>query len=173
MTRRVVGMAVLILTVLLVQTTVLPVLLRPGFLPDLAAVLAVLVTLERGTRAGLRVAAAAGLGADLLSVTVPLGGGLAVAAVVAVGVGLLRPYLGARSDLVAVPLAALGAVVAFLLAAALRGLLATEAVLAPAMLVAGAVSTGLMAGLLALPLLGLLRRALGPEPEGRTAGVVG
>jgi len=72
-----------------------------------------------------------------------------------------------------VQLAALGAVVAFLLAAALRGLLATEAVLAPAMLVAGAVSTGLMAGLLALPLLGLLRRALGPEPEGRTAGVVG
>lgn len=172
MTRRVVGIAVLILTVLLLQTTVLPVLLRPGFLPDLAAVLAVLVTLERGTRTGLRVAAAAGLGADLLTVTLPLGGGLAVAAVVAVGVGLLRPYLGDRSDVVAVPLAALGAVVAFLLAAALRGLLATEAALAPAMLVAGAVSTGLMAGLLALPLLGLLRRALGPEPEGRTAGVV-
>lgn len=170
MTRRVVGMAVLILTVLLVQTTVLPVLLRPGFLPDLVAVLTVLVTLERGTRAGLWVAGAGGLAADLLATAVPLGGGIAVAAVVAVAVGAVRPYLGDRSDLLVVPLAALGAVAAFLLAAALRGLLTTDAALAPAMLAAGAVSTALLAALLALPLNALLRRALGPEPEGRTAG---
>lgn len=171
MTRRVAGMAALILTVLLVQTTVLPVLLRPGFLPDLAAVLAVLVTLERGPRAGLWTAGAAGLTADLLTDWAPLGAGMAVAAVVAVGAGLLRPYLGDRSDVAAIPMAGLGASAAFLLAAVVRLLLATDVVLVPAVVAAGTLATGLLGAVAALPLLALLRRALGPDPEGRATGV--
>jgi rod shape-determining protein MreD len=171
MIRRIAGMAALILTVLLVQTTVLPVLLRPGFLPDLAAVLAVLVALERGPRAGLWTAAAAGLAADLLTDAAPLGTGMAVAATVVVCAALLRPYLGDRSDVAAVPLAALGAAAAFLLAAVARLLLATDVAVAPAVVAAGALASGLLGAVAALPLLALLRRALGPEPEGRPAGV--
>lgn len=170
MTRRLVGMAALVVSVLLLQTTVLPVLLRPGFLPDLAAVLAVLVALERGSRAGLWTAASAGLAADLLATDAPLGGGIAVAATVAVGAGLARPYLGERSELAVVPLAALGASTAFVLAAVLRLLLAPEAAPTPVMVAAGAAATGLLGGVLALPLRWLLRRALGPDAEGSGAG---
>ncbi|MGA0830139.1 MAG: rod shape-determining protein MreD [Nitriliruptoraceae bacterium] len=170
MTRRLAGMAALIVTVLLVQTTVLPVLLRPGFLPDLAAVLAVLVTLERGPRAGLWTAAAAGLAADLLTDSAPRGAGMAVAAVVVIGAGLLRPYLGGRSDVAAVPVAGLAAAAAFLLAAVVRVLLATDVAIAPSVAAAGAAATALLGAVAAPPLLALLRRALGPEPEGRPAG---
>lgn len=172
MIRRAAGLAALVVTALLVQTTVLPVLLRPGFLPDLAAVLAVLVTLERGPRAGLWTAAAAGLLSDLLATAAPLGGGVVVAAAVATGAGLVRPYLGDRTGPVAVPLAGLAATLAFLLAALLRVLLATEAGLSASMLAAGAVATGALGAVLALPLLALLRRLGGPDADARGAGVV-
>ncbi len=171
MIRRLAGMAVLIVTVLLVQTTVLPVLLRPGFLPDLAAVLALLVTLELGPRAGLWTAAAGGLLSDLLS-SAPLGGGIAVAATVAGLVGLLRPYLGERVDLAAVPLSGLGAAVAFLLAGAVRAILTAEPALAPRMVGGGAVATALLGAVAAVPLLPLLRRALGPDPASGASGGV-
>lgn len=170
MTRAIVGMAALIVTVLLVQTTVLPVLLRPGFVPDLAAVLAVLVALERGTRAGLWTVAAAGLATDLLTDLAPLGAGVAVGATVVVGVGLLRPYLGDHSDTAVVPIAGLGAAAAFLLAAIGRLILATDGAVAPSVVAAGALATGLLGAVAAVPLLALLRRALGPEPDGRPAG---
>lgn len=170
MTRRITGMAALVVTVLLVQTTLLPVLLRPGFLPDLGAVLAVLVTLERGSRAGLWTAGAAGLAGDLLTDAAPLGAGIAVAAAVVVGAGLLRPYLGERSDVVAVPIAGLGAASAFLLAAVARLILATDVAVVPSVAAAGALATGLLGAVAALPLLALLRRVLGPDPDGHPAG---
>ena len=172
MTRRLVGLTVLLLTVLLVQTTVLPVLLRPGFLPDLATVLAVLVTLERGPRAGLWMAGAGGLLADLLATSAPLGGGIAVAAAVATGVGLLRPYLGDRGGAAAVPLAGLGAALAFLLAAVLRVLLASEPVLSAPMLAAGVVATGALGAVIAVPLQLLLRRIAAPDPDPLGVGSV-
>lgn len=171
MTRRVVGMAALLVTALVLQTTVLPVLLRPGYLPDLVTVLAVLTALERGARAGLWVAGAGGLVSDLLATAVPLGGGIAVAAILVIAVGLLRPYLGDRSDLVGVLLAGLAAGVAFLLSATLRALLATDVVLTASLLVAGVAATTALGAVMAVPLLQLLRRVI-PEPSTSGVGAV-
>jgi rod shape-determining protein MreD len=163
MIRRTLALAAVLVTVLLVQTTVLPVLLRPGFLPDLVTVVAVLLAVERGTRAGLWFAGVGGVAADLLSVSTPLGGGIAVAAAAAVVAGLLRPYLGDRADLPAVLLAGVACGAAFLVSGLLGTLVATDPSLAPTMLGAGIAVTAALGALLSLPLLVLLRRALGPE----------
>lgn len=171
MTRRVLAVAALLITVLLVQTTVLPVLLRPGFLPDLVTVVAVLLSLERGARSGLWFAGFGGLAGDLLSVSTPLGGGIAIAAGAAVVAGLLRPYLGDRADVPAVLLAGVSCGAAFLLSGVLGTLVATEPTLAPAMLLAGVAVTASLGALLAAPLLALLRLALGPEVPVAPGGI--
>jgi rod shape-determining protein MreD len=171
MIRRTLAGGAVLVTVLLVQVTVLPVLLRPGFQPDLVTVVTVLLTLERGTRSGLWFAGVGGLAADLLSVSAPLGGGIAIAAAAAAVAGLARPYLGDRAELPAVLLAGLSCGAAFLLAGLLGTLVATEPRLVPGMLGAGAAVTSALGALLAPLLLAMLRLALGPA-DSPTSGVV-
>ena len=57
MLRRFVSLGLLLVTVLLVQVSVLPLAVRGAFVPDLVVVLVALVALERGPRSGLWLAA--------------------------------------------------------------------------------------------------------------------
>jgi hypothetical protein len=63
--RRLAALAALVLTALLLQVSVLPVVAGGGFVPDLLLVLVVVLTLEHGARTGLWVAASGGLLVDL------------------------------------------------------------------------------------------------------------
>jgi len=53
----------------------------------------------------------------------------------------------------------------------LRAVLATESAVTPALLAAGAVATGALGAVAAVPLLALLGRVL-PAPDPRTAGAL-
>lgn len=163
MTPRDVGvLAALVLTAVLLQVTVLPLVAGGGFAPDLLLVLVVVLVLERGPRTGLLVAGAGGLLLDLSATLVPVGSSMLVLAALAYLLGLLRPYLAERADVTTAALAGAAAVVSVLGHAALVALLSTAATPPVATVAGTALVVGAFAVLLAPPVLVLVRRALPP-----------
>lgn len=155
-------LAALVVTAVLLQVTVLPLIAGGGFAPDLLLVLVVVLVLERGTRSGLLVAGAGGLLVDLTAVLVPVGTSMLVLGTVGYVLGLLRPYLAERADLTTAVLAGAAGVASVLGRAALVALLSTAPATATATAsVAGtALVVGAFAVLLTPPVLVLVRRAL-------------
>ena len=153
-------LAALVVTAVLLQVTVLPLVAGGGFAPDLLLVLVVVLVLERGPRLGLLVAGAGGLLADLTAVLVPVGTSMLVLGTVAYLLGLLRPYLAERADLTTAVLAGAAGVVSVVGRAALVALLSTAPAPATASVLGTALVVGAFAVLLAPPVLVLVRRVL-------------
>ncbi len=89
--------ALLLVTVAVVETSVLPFLPVPGLTPDLLLLITMVVALKDGPQAGLRVGFAAGLLADLLVAQAPLGSATLVLTSIGGIVGTARPYLASQS----------------------------------------------------------------------------
>lgn len=159
-------LAALVLTGLLLQITILPLVAGGGFTPDLLIVLVVVLTLEHGARTGLWVAALSGLLADLTATTVPLGSTMLVHVALAYGVGLLRPYLAERADLTTAILAGLTGVLAVLGHAGLAALLTAQQPPAATVVAWSALVVGAFAILLAPPTLLIVRRTLAAADAG-------
>jgi rod shape-determining protein MreD len=153
--------AALVLTGLLLQVTVLPLIAGGGFVPDLLVVLVAVVSLEQGSRTGLWLAGGAGLLVDLTSVTVPLGASMLVYASIAYLLGLLRPYVAERADLTTSLLTGLAAVLSVLGHAALAGLLSAQNPPDGQLVLWAALLVGAFAVLLAPLALVVVRRTLG------------
>jgi rod shape-determining protein MreD len=158
--RRLAVFSALLLTVLLVQVTVLPMVLGGGFVPDLVVVLVAIVALEVGTRSALWLAAAGGLLVDLLAVSIPLGASVIVYASIAYLLGLLRPYLSERADLTSALLVGAVSSVSIVLSAALLGLLSAQVTTTGALLASSTLLAGAVGVLVAPMLFALVRRAL-------------
>ena len=158
--RRLAIVLAMVLTALLLQVSVLPVIAGGGFVPDLLVVLVVVLTLEHGVRTGLWVAAASGLLVDLATSGVPLGASMLVMVAVAYLVGLMRPYLSERADLTTAVLAGILAVLSVLGHGALAALLSTQEPPAAGVVAWSALIVGVFAVLLAPPVLVLVRRSL-------------
>jgi rod shape-determining protein MreD len=158
--RRLATLAAMILTGLLLQASVLPLIAGGGFVPDLLVVLVVVLTLEHGARTGLWVAGVSGLLLDLSAALVPLGSSMLVLVSVAYILGLLRPYLSERADLTTAILAGLLGALSVLGHAALAALLSEQEPPALALVLQSALIVGVFAVLLAPPLLILVRRTL-------------
>lgn len=168
--RRISVLAALVLTGLVLQVSILPLVAGGGFAPDLLIVLVVVLTLEQGPRTGLWVAAVSGILADLAATTVPLGSTMLVQVALAYAVGLLRPYLTERADLTTAVLAGLTGVIAVLGHGALAGLLSAQEPPAAAVAAWSALVVGAFAILLAPLALLVVRRTLaGTEPSAAEA----
>ena len=162
-------LAALLLSALLLQVSVLPVVAGGGYVPDLMMVLVVILTLEHGVRTGLWVAGAAGLLVDLNTTTLPLGTSMLVMVTAAYLLGLVRPYLSERADLTTAILAGLTAMLAVVGQWALIALL-SEQPPAAAGVSWSTLIVGVFAVLLAPPVLLLVRRVL-EHPEATLAEV--
>ena len=158
--RRLAVIAAMVVTGLLLQVSVLPVIAGGGFVPDVLVVLVVVLALEHGARTGLWVAAGSGLLIDLATSGVPLGASMLVMITVAYVVGLLRPYLTERADLTTAVLAGMLAVLSVLGHGALATLLSTQEPPAVGVVAWSALIVGVFAVLLAPPVLLLVRRTL-------------
>jgi rod shape-determining protein MreD len=164
--RRIAILAALVLTGLLLQVSILPLVAGGGFTPDLLIVLVVVLTLEHGPRTGLWVAALSGLLMDLAATTVPLGSTMLVQVALAYAVGLLRPYLSERADLTTAILAGLVGVLSVLGHGGLAALLSAQEPPAAAVVAWSTLVVGAFAILLAPPALLVVRRTLaGTEPS--------
>lgn len=97
MSRRIVVFAALLFGAALLETSLLPVLALRGFQPDLLLLVVLAAAVNDGPFTGIRVAIAAGLLSDLLTVMSPFGVSVAVYALCGYGVGVLRPYVYKQS----------------------------------------------------------------------------
>ena len=155
--RRLAVFATLLLTALLAQVTVLPMVLGRGFVPDLVVALVAIVALEVGTRSALWLAAAGGLLVDLLAISIPLASSVIVYGSIAYLLGMLRPYVSERAELSSALLGGGASGVAIVLSAGLLGLLSAQ-VVTPGILLATSALLGSAVGVLVAPLLLLLVR---------------
>lgn len=162
--RRLAVLATLVLTGLLLQVSVMPLVAGGGFVPDVLVVLVVILTLEHGARTGLWVAGATGLLIDLSTTTVPLGSSMLVMVAVAYLLGLLRPYLSERADLTTAILAGLAGVLSVVGHATMAALLSAAEPPAATVVLWSSLIVGVFAVLLAPPVLLLVRRVL-DRPE--------
>jgi rod shape-determining protein MreD len=158
--RRFAVLAALVLTGLLLQVSILPLVAGGGFTPDLLIVLVVVLTLEHGARTGLWVAGLSGLLADLSAATVPIGSTMLVQVTIAYGIGLLRPYLTERADLTTAIVAGLAGVLAVIGHGALAALLTAQEPPPVPVVVWSSLVVGAFAILLAPPTLLTVRRTL-------------
>lgn len=162
--RRIAVITAMLVTALLLEVSVLPLIAGGGFVPDLLIVVVVILTLEHGPRTGLWVAGTAGILTDLATVSVPLGASMLVMVTVAYLLGLLRPYLAERADLTTAVLAGFAGMTAALGHAALAALLSTQEPPVTGVVAWSTLIVGVFAVLLAPPTLVLVRRTL-ERPE--------
>jgi len=164
MLRRILSLGLLLLTVLLVQVTLLPLAVRGAFVPDLVVVLVALIALERGPRSGLWFAASGGLLVDLLADGVAAGSSIIAYGLVAYLLGLIRPYLSDGAEVATSVLAGIGAAVSVAVHGALGALLTTQVPPDGALVLSSALVVGAF-GVLAAPLLMALMRLLVGRPS--------
>jgi rod shape-determining protein MreD len=158
--RRLVVLAAMVLTGLLLQVGLLPLVAGGGFVPDLLIALVVVLTLEQGPRTGLWVAAWSGLLIDLATATLPLGSSMLIMVGVTYLICLLRPYLSERADLTTAILAGLAGMLTTLGHGALAVLLSESEPPTFALVSGSALVVGVFAVLLAPLMLILVRRTL-------------
>lgn len=169
--RRIAVLAALVLTLLLLQVSVLPRVAGGGFVPDLLVVLVVVLALEHGPRTGLWVAGWSGLLLDLSAATLPLGSSMLVLVTIAYLVGLLRPYVAERADLTTAILAGIAGALSSLGQAGTAALLSTQQPPSADVVGWSTLVVGAFAVLLAPPVLVLVRRTLvRPEVLAAEAG---
>jgi rod shape-determining protein MreD len=163
--------ALVITSVLLLQTVVAPTFAVAGWRPDLLLVTVVAFALADGAQTGARYGFAAGLGADLLSGPGQLVGISAlVLLLVGYGLGSLRPYLPGTARAGEAVMGAMAGVMTFGLAGGLSLLLDVRQFAATNVLqgvVATALWTAVLAPLACRPLARLSYRFSGGDP---TAG---
>lgn len=111
MGRRIAVLCGLLFAAALIETTLVPVIALRGFQPDLLLLVVLAAAAQDGPFTGIRVAFAAGLLADALTVQSPFGVSVAVYALGGYLVGVLRPYVYRES---VVSAAALGGAFTFL-----------------------------------------------------------
>lgn len=97
MTARIAVLALTLVTVAIIETSVLPFLPVTGLAPDLLLLVTMAIALKDGPQAGLRVGFAAGLLADLLVAQMPVGSATLVLTSIGGIVGTARPYLASQS----------------------------------------------------------------------------
>jgi rod shape-determining protein MreD len=165
--RRTFTVSLLLLTVILAQVSLLPLVLRTGFVPDLMVIVVVLVTLKEGGGAGLRIAAAGGLLLDLLASSIPLGSTVLVHGSIAYAVAMVRPYLSERAELATALLCGAAAGLSVLLAGGLQALLSEQGPPSAALLTSGALVVAATGVLLSPVLTPLVHRSLGDAPQDR------
>jgi rod shape-determining protein MreD len=158
--RRTAAVGIVLLTAVLLQVTVLPLVAGGGFVPDLVIVVLVVLALEAGSRPALWAAGLAGVVVDLLAVTVPLGSSVLVYATVVYGLGLLRPYLSERADLTTAILAGLAGVVSMAGHGGLQVILSDQVTPSGGVVGRAAIVVGAFAVLLAPVALSVVRRVL-------------
>jgi rod shape-determining protein MreD len=154
------ALGVVLVTAVLLQVTVLPVVAGGGFVPDLVIVILVVLAFESGPRTALWAAGFTGVLVDLLAVTVPLGSSVLVSATIVYGVGLIRPYFSARADLTTAVLAGFAAVVSVVGHGTLQVLLTDQTTFPGSAIGRAALVIGAFAVLLAPLALGIVRRVL-------------
>ncbi len=158
--RRSFVLGVLLLTAVLLQVTLLPLVAGGGFVPDLVVVLLVVITLEVGPRPALWAAGLSGLLLDLLAVSIPLGSSVLVYATVVYGLALVRPYFFERAGLTTAILAGLAAAMSMAGQGGLQVLLTDQPPLAGSTVWLGSVVIGAFGVLLAPVVLIVVRRVL-------------
>ena len=116
MSARIAAIGVVLLTALLLQVVVAPMIAIGGWRPDIILAAVVAFALVDGAETGARFGFAAGLGADLLSGGPHLVGLTAlVFLLVGAAAGGLRPYLSGTEQMAAFALGALAGATAFVL----------------------------------------------------------
>ncbi|MCC5949946.1 MAG: rod shape-determining protein MreD [Nitriliruptoraceae bacterium] len=150
-------LALTILTAVVLQTALFPVLTLAGFRPDLLLLVVLAVALEDGPAAGVRVGGVAGLLHDLLLSQAPLGLGMLVLSAVGYGAGVTRPYLAPGSITAPLLLAFLTGALATGGYGVLAGLLGDDRTTVT-LVIQGALSVALYNTLLAPIVLGAVRR---------------
>jgi rod shape-determining protein MreD len=158
--KRSAALVVLLLTALLLQVTLLPLVAGGGFVPDLLVVVLAVLALEVGPRLALWVAALGGTLVDLLAASVPLGASMLVYVTIVYLLGLLRPYLAERADLTTAILAGIAGAISVAGHAAMQVILADQPLLSAATVGWGALVVGAFAVLLAPPVLMVVRRVV-------------
>jgi rod shape-determining protein MreD len=149
--------ALLLLAAVVLETALFGALTLFGFRPDLLLLVTAVIATRDGPMAGVRVGAVAGLLADLLVSSSPVGLGVFVYGVVGALVGWSRPYFAPTS--VTAPLLLVGAasVVGTAAYGVLASLLADQRIGAPLVL-QGAIAVGLYNTLLAPVVMAIVRR---------------
>jgi rod shape-determining protein MreD len=149
--------ALLLLAAVVLETALFGALTLFGFRPDLLLLVTAVIATRDGPMAGVRVGAVAGLLADLLVSSSPVGLGVFVYGVVGALVGWSRPYFAPTS--VTAPLLLVGAasVVGTAAYGVLASLLADQRIGAPLVL-QGAIAVGLYNTLLAPVVIAIVRR---------------
>lgn len=97
MIRRTLVVALLLLTAVVLQTSLFPVLTLGGYRPDLLLLVVLAVAVKDGPLAGSRVGFAAGALTDLLVAQTPAGVAALVFTVIGFAIGFARPYLAPDS----------------------------------------------------------------------------
>ncbi|MPZ72156.1 MAG: rod shape-determining protein MreD [Nitriliruptorales bacterium] len=114
MSARLLALGVVLLTALLLQSVVTPMIAIGGWGPDIVLAAVVAFALIDGAETGARFGFVAGLGSDLLSGGPHLVGLMAlVFLLVGEGAGRLRPYLSGSEPVTAVAVSAVAGIVAF------------------------------------------------------------
>ena len=149
--------ALLIVTIALVQTSLLPYLIFSGFRPDLLLLVTIAFALRDGLLSGLRVGFASGILVDLLLNESPVGLSALVFVGVAYAVGVARPYLAPESFTAPIIMSGLGTLLGVGGYGVLGAVLAEEPT-AMALIVQAAIVSALYAVLLAPIVVGVVRR---------------
>ena len=169
MIARTLVVALLLLAAVVLETTLFGALTLFGFRPDLLLLVTAAIASRDGPFAGVRVGASAGLLADLLVSSSPVGLGVLVYGVVGALVGWSRPYFAHTSVTAPLLLVAAASVLGTAGYGVLASLLADQRIGAP-LVVQGAIAVGLYNTLLAPVATAVVRRVSEAFPL-RGAGV--
>lgn len=157
MIARTLVVALLLLAAVVLETALFGALTLFGFRPDLLLLVTAAIATRDGPLAGVRVGASAGLLADLLVSSSPVGLGVLVYGVVGALVGWSRPYFAPTSVTAPLVLVAAASVLGTAGYGVLASLLADQRIGAPLVL-QGAIAVGLYNTLLAPLATAVVRR---------------
>ena len=169
MIARALVVGLLLLAAVVLETALFSSLTLFGFRPDLLLLVSATIATRDGPLAGIRVGAVAGLLADLLVSSSPVGIAVLVYGVVGALVGWSRPYFAPTSVSAPLLLVAAASVLGTASYGVLTSLLADQRVGAPLVL-QGAIAVGLYNTLLA-PLVAVVVRRVSEAFPLRGAGV--
>lgn len=167
---RSVAIGLSLVTAAVLQTALFPALNLGGFRPNLLLLVVLGVALRDGALPGMRVGFAAGLLADLLTTSAPVGLATLVLTGIGYTVGVARPYLAPGSFTAPVLLAFVSGLIGTAGFGVLAGLLGESAVTMQ-LLVSASLGVALFNTLLAPVVLGVVRRLSDRFPIEGVAGL--
>ncbi len=167
---RTLAIGLTLVTAAVLQTALFPALSLGGFRPNLLLLVALGVALRDGALPGMRVGFAAGLLADLLTTSSPVGLATLVLTGIGYTVGVARPYLAPGSFTAPVLLAFVSGLLGTAGYGVLASLLGERAITFP-LLVQASLGVALFNTILAPVVLGLVRRLSDRFPLEGVAGL--